>query len=213
MAKVKAPALSMGGGGQIGKTMVYGTWRGVPYVRQYVVPANPKSAGQQQTRGAFAWATSTWKSAGPVFKAAWTEFARGKALTDRNAFIGANTKALRGKSDLKDIVYSPGAGGGIQPVSATFTGAAGKVTMNVALPAAPTGWSISALNGFAVKQGDPMTLGMSTINEKTAAAPATTLDITGLAAGIYVCGAMLVWTKPDSSMAYSIAITGTATVT
>jgi hypothetical protein len=213
MAKVTAPALSMGGGGQIGKTMVYGTWRGVPYVRQYVVPANPKSAAQQQTRGVFAWATSTWKSVGPIFKASWTEFAKGKAFTDRNAFIGQNTKALRSETDLNMMVFSPGAGGGLQPVSAVFTGGSGKIDVATVNPNAPSGWTLNGLAMFAVKQGDAHTLGFSTINEVMATVTKEKAEITGLDAGVYVTGATLVWTKDNSATAYSVAITGTATVT
>jgi hypothetical protein len=46
MAKLKAPLLSLGASGQIGKSIVYFPWKGINAARQHVVPANPKSAGQ-----------------------------------------------------------------------------------------------------------------------------------------------------------------------
>ena len=49
MAKVTAPLLSFGGLGTIGKVAVYSKWKGRPYVRQYVIPGNPKTAGQTLT--------------------------------------------------------------------------------------------------------------------------------------------------------------------
>lgn len=51
MAKLKAPLLSLGASGQIGKSLVFFPWKGVDAVREYVVPANPKSAGQLTQRG------------------------------------------------------------------------------------------------------------------------------------------------------------------
>jgi len=43
MSKLTGPLLSFGARGQIGKAMVTSTWKGVPYARQYVVPANPQT--------------------------------------------------------------------------------------------------------------------------------------------------------------------------
>lgn len=46
MAKLKAPLLSLGAAGAIGKSLVYFGWKGLDCAREYVVPANPKSDGQ-----------------------------------------------------------------------------------------------------------------------------------------------------------------------
>jgi len=43
VAKLKAPLLSLGASGAIGKALVYFPWKGLDVVREYVVPANPKS--------------------------------------------------------------------------------------------------------------------------------------------------------------------------
>ncbi len=53
MAKLKAPLLSFGASGAIGKAIVYFPWKGLDCVREYVVPANPKSDAQQDQRGYF----------------------------------------------------------------------------------------------------------------------------------------------------------------
>jgi len=60
MAKVKGPLFSLGASGQIAKTLVYMTWKGIDDVRTYVVPANPKTADQQQQRGYFTNAIDAW---------------------------------------------------------------------------------------------------------------------------------------------------------
>ena len=51
MAKLKAPLLSLGAAGAIGKSMVFFNWKGIDAVREYVIPANPKSTPQQTQRG------------------------------------------------------------------------------------------------------------------------------------------------------------------
>lgn len=51
MAKLKAPLLSLGATQQLGKTMVFFGWKGLNVVREYVIPANPKTAKQTTQRG------------------------------------------------------------------------------------------------------------------------------------------------------------------
>ena len=51
MAKLKAPLLSLGASGAIGKAIVYFNWKGLDVAREYVIPSNPKSASQVTQRG------------------------------------------------------------------------------------------------------------------------------------------------------------------
>lgn len=51
MAKLKAPLMSLGASGQLGKALVFFPWKGLDVVREYVIPANPKSALQTTQRG------------------------------------------------------------------------------------------------------------------------------------------------------------------
>jgi len=120
---------------------------------------------------------------------------------------------LRLETDLTNIVFSPGSGGGLPPASATGTGAAGKITVATVNPSAPAGWTITSMLAMAVKQGDAHTLGYSPIYEAADSVTFNSVQLTGLAAGTYVYGALLVWTKPDGTTAYSVALTGTANVT
>lgn len=213
MAKVTAPLLSFGGSGQMAKTQVYSSWRGIPYVRKYVVPSNPKTTNQQETRSVFAWGSGTWKQAPSLLTQVWTAFAKGKQFTNRNAFIGQNTKALRGLSVLTTMIFSPGAGGGVQPLSITGTGGSGSATIATTNPAPPTGWTISAMVALATLQGNPSTLAASTIYAGNDAVTFNSVDITGLAAGTYVIGAYLIYNKGAGVLAYSPSINSTVVVT
>ena len=51
MAKLKAPLLSLGASGAIGKSLVFFGWKGLDVVREYVVPANPQTTLQTTQRG------------------------------------------------------------------------------------------------------------------------------------------------------------------
>lgn len=51
MAKLKGPLFSLGASAQLGKTLVYFSWKGLNVVREYVIPSNPKTALQTTQRG------------------------------------------------------------------------------------------------------------------------------------------------------------------
>ncbi len=51
MAKLKAPLMSLGASGQLGKALVFFPWKGLDVVREYVIPSNPKSTLQTTQRG------------------------------------------------------------------------------------------------------------------------------------------------------------------
>lgn len=50
MAKVTGPLQSFGASGQIAKSIVFGSWKGIAWVRRHVIPANPQSSGQGDIR-------------------------------------------------------------------------------------------------------------------------------------------------------------------
>ena len=50
MAKLKAPLMSLGASGALGKALVFFGWKGLDVVREFVTPANPKTSGQTTQR-------------------------------------------------------------------------------------------------------------------------------------------------------------------
>lgn len=88
MAKVTAPLFSLSASGQIAKTLVYMTWKGIDDVRQYVIPANPNTAGQQAQRGYLHNAVDAWHVDGYTLAdvAAWNLY----ALASKVAASGFN---------------------------------------------------------------------------------------------------------------------------
>jgi len=51
MAKLKAPLMSLGASGQLGKALVFFAWKGLNVVREFVTPSNPQTALQVTQRG------------------------------------------------------------------------------------------------------------------------------------------------------------------
>ena len=64
VAKLVAPLFSFSARGQLAKTLVYSGWKGIDDVRSYVVPANPRSAGQQSQRSYFTDGVDLWHDTG-----------------------------------------------------------------------------------------------------------------------------------------------------
>lgn len=82
--------MSLKASGQLGKAIVYSTWKGVGVVRTHVVPSNPNSQAQQDQRGYLADAITEWKAvAYPAEdKTAWNRYANvfASAMSGFNAF-------------------------------------------------------------------------------------------------------------------------------
>lgn len=213
MAKTTAPLLSFGATGAIAKTVVFGTWRGRPYARRYTVPANPQSAEQTKTRSLFAFMNGVWKAMGSIGIAPWDRFATGQSFLGRNAFIGQNVQLMRGEVDLLLMRFSPGAKGGLAPLSVSAANGAGSSVVTFTTPTPPTGWTLTAVQALAIEQQDPQTAFLfNTVAGEDTADPKDTVSLT-LAAGTYVIGGWTKWSKPDGSVAYGPSLSDTAVVT
>lgn len=94
MAKLNAPLLSFSASGQIAKSLVYFPWKGIDVVRQYVVPANPRSTDQTAQRNLMTAAVLAWHDA--LYTAddvtAWNRFAGvlAKIMSGYNAMVRAH---------------------------------------------------------------------------------------------------------------------------
>jgi hypothetical protein len=209
MAKTTAPLLSFNASGQIAKTQVYGSWRGIPYGRRYVVPSNPNTASQQQTRGVFSFLNGMWKVVNPNVQNPWTLFSKGRPFFNRNAWISRNLPGLRGTTgspsmDLSTMIVSPGANGGLAAAGiATASGGAGALTITLTAPDLPDGWSITNAHFLAKKQVEAETSTDYTSEYQSDNSDPYTGVYAGLATGTYACFGFFEFMKPDGSTAYS----------
>lgn len=213
MAKLTGPLLSFGATGAIGKTLVASKWRGIPYARQYTVPANPQTAAQTQVRSTFALLREMWKLAPAQLQETWNAFAQGRPFTGMNKEVGENVRVLNGQPDMANYIASPGSGGGLAPLgfNAVTGSVAGTIDCTFTVPAAPSGWVLTkaVAIGFKDQAPDGIFEAPIAVGEDLTAPYAVTL--TGLPPGeSCICAGWLVWTKPDGRLAYSVSINDSA---
>lgn len=103
MAIVKAPLLSLGASGQLGKTLVGSTWKGIKVMREYVKPANPQTAAQVTQRNLFTASVYAWRNfiTDTEIRAAWdrTALNSGKPQSGFNAAMSSLTQILASDPD------------------------------------------------------------------------------------------------------------------
>jgi hypothetical protein len=193
--------------GQIGTSQVYATWRGVPYVRQYVVPANPRTSAQMGVRSPFRWLQDAYRSIPGALAAVYEAYTEGRPLIGRNGWTRVNLSALAAQNDISNITYSPGARGGPAPGSMTVTPGSGSLTVDVTTPSLPTGWSIAAVHAVALEQQDPQSDFMGPWQYGSDNSAPYSVTLSGLrAATQYMVGTWIEYLRPDGSAAYSASL-------
>lgn len=215
MPKVTAPLLSFGATGQVAKTQVYSSWKGVKYVRQYVTPANPRTEKQVSNRDVWKLLNAMYLYAPAAIKQAFDAYAVGKPLTGRNKFFSDNMKLLATDpkpAGIDGLIMSPGNGGGLPASGLIATGGALSIDVTVDLPEVPSGWTLAGAVAAAVQQQAPTDDFTGKWFVVSAAVNMDEITIPGLSAATeYVVGYFLKWTKPDGTTAYSVSLSGSAT--
>lgn len=214
MARVSGPVISIGGKGQIGKSLIFSDWRGVKYAKQYVVPANPQTAEQSKTRDVFSYSSDFWRMATADAKKPWTEYAKNRPFTDRNSIIGKNVLSLRGKANNNDLVISPGVRSGpvLVSISAVTGAAAGQINVTATEGTTPTGWTLDRVVWVLVKQQDPTVALIGQVFSSVDTATPFSATVSGLTAGaVYVVGAFPEYTTDTGRYAAGASINTTAT--
>lgn len=214
MSKTTAPLLSFGASGQIAKTQVYSTWKGRAYARRYVIPANPNTLDQQETRNTFKWLNAVWKFMPAAAIEAWDLYASASRFTSINGWIKANLSNLRSQADLTLLVFSPAAGGGLAAAGIAVTPGATQLTITLTAPTLPTGWTIVEAIAAAIRSQDPQTGTLYVVSAATDATSPYAPVITGLTTGqLYRVGGWFKFLKPDGSFAYGQALSSSGTPT
>jgi len=218
MAKLTGALMSLGARGSIAKTLTFASARGVPYVRQTVIPSNPRTTEQTLTRDVMRDASNIWKNAPALLRAPWDLFAQGRSASGRALFIGEYISVLRGavppETTRALMTFSPGAKGGVAPVTVAATPGVTQLSVLVTPPSAPTGWVVAGVVAAALGNVAPDAGTFLTAVAGTQVNPATPIVLTGLtAAQEYVVGGWVQWTRPVGFTAYGASLNDTATPT
>jgi len=95
MAIVQGPAMSLAASGKLANAIVFSRWKGRPYVRALVTPANPKSGAQTGFRSSMKFLAQNWTDLTDVEKATWLSRANDMIVSNFNAFTSYNQKRWR----------------------------------------------------------------------------------------------------------------------
>ena len=79
--------------GTLGKDLVASSWKGIPYIREYQVPRNPKTELQLEHRALFAEAVELWHALEESERDVYNKAA--KRMTGYNLFIRQYIRAAR----------------------------------------------------------------------------------------------------------------------
>ena len=77
----------MSASGTVGNAITFSTWKGIAYVREYFIPANPQSTEQTNMRYAMTLIVAYWATQTGEQKAAWDAFASGTGMSGFNQFV------------------------------------------------------------------------------------------------------------------------------
>jgi len=209
MAKVTGPLLSFRARGQIGKGAVFGSWRGIPYVRQYSVPSNPQTVDQQNVRYCFRYMNDLFRHMGPNALLPWQLLTVGRPLTARNALIKTNLPGLKDEGHLDNQIMSPGAKNGPAPSDAEFVagGGAGEIDCELIPGELPDGWTIDSAVFTVQFDQNPHGEFIGPLVEHVVATPGPyEYTFTALESAVpYLASGWFVYTRPTGDKAVSVS--------
>jgi hypothetical protein len=90
MARTTGPLMSFDASGSLAGTLVFSKWKGRPYVRQLVTPANPNSETQVSVRAMMRFLSQTWAAIVSMNQATWEPQAQAGSFSPFNAYTKTN---------------------------------------------------------------------------------------------------------------------------
>lgn len=92
MVKVYGPMMSLDASGTLGDAITFSKWKGRNYVRERVIPSNPRSGAQTGRRAMFKFLTQLWDAIATADKSTWQDLADELVASKFNAYLHANMK-------------------------------------------------------------------------------------------------------------------------
>lgn len=207
MARVNGPAFSLEASGELGRSIVFSKWKGRPYVRQFVIPMNPKSAGQQGIRSMLKFLAKAWAGLSSGIKASYGTLAASRSISPFNEYVSLNQSLWRTFNPPSQATPAAKAHTAATISVQTLTGGIGSVTIALTLTSYTNNWGVAIMRS-------PTTISTPTWDKVIAVITATTGSVTyvdsPLAAGTYHYRSIAF--TDDGVMGTAVA-DGTATVT
>ena len=81
---------SLSASGTLADAITFSSWKGRSYVRERVIPSNPKSGDQTGRRAMFKFLTQNWSGVGDADKATWQDLADQLVAARFNGYVSRN---------------------------------------------------------------------------------------------------------------------------
>lgn len=129
--------------GTLGSTITFARKGGTPYVRQHVIPHNPRSAGQTGNRAMWRFLSQNWAAISQANKDTWQVLADSKSGQPFNAYMSKNQSDWRQFQTPEQTYPRSNSGTLGSIVSNTVTGGVGQVTGLVTYDTIDDNWGIA----------------------------------------------------------------------
>lgn len=189
MVKVNGPMFSLSASGTLADAVTFAHWKGRPYVRERVIPANPKSGAQVGRRAMFRFLTQAWNALSDADKATYQDLADQLVASPFNAFISYNMQLWHNFLTPTQDIARAQAGSGSDNVLTAAVWEENRIKMSIAGTALAEAWGIIF---FASKTG--------TFDPSVGNAILVELDTTIAAHDVF-------WTPPEVTTWYLDSVT------
>jgi len=130
--------MSLGASGSIGAAVTFSSWKGRPYARELVIPANPKSGLQVGFRSMFRFLSQQWQNQSAQNQATFDDLADQIVASPFNAYMRYNQKRWR-NFNPPSIIYPAAETDDVAELTPGFAAAAGVASILLT-------WTVSTLN-------------------------------------------------------------------
>jgi hypothetical protein len=141
--------MSVDASGTYARTLTFSKWKGRNYVRERVIPANPKSAKQMGVRAMLKFLAQAWAAIGASPQASWAADAAAKSISPFNEYCSANLSRWQGVDGPTKTNPAAETSAPLTITTQTLTGGVGQVTVDVTPSAATDIWAIAIFRDTA----------------------------------------------------------------
>lgn len=142
MAKVNGPLFSMEVSGTVGGTLVYSKWKGQAYVRERVIPSNPRSAAQTGIRSMMKFLAREWAGLSSIIKSGYEALASANGFSPFNAYMRANMNRWVDSLVPSQAIDAAGSNTPATVSALTLTGGSGNCNIAITLSTAANQWGV-----------------------------------------------------------------------
>jgi hypothetical protein len=143
MALVTGPLMSMEASGSIGGTLTFSKWKGRAYVRERVIPANPRSANQVGIRAMIKFLGSVWGDLTALIQSSYETAAAAASISPFNQYMKENMNLWVDGYAPKQTKDATPTHSGQALTTMTPTGGDNHVSLALAIASATNQWAIA----------------------------------------------------------------------